>query len=57
MLLTLVLLAGCSTTRTTATTDDACLLFSTLSYSAKGDTPETVQGIRNYNARRDSYCK
>ena len=56
-LLALVLLAGCSQTRTTATTPDVCLLWGEQSYSAKGDTPQTVAEIRDRNAKRNSYCK
>lgn len=56
MLLTLVLAAACSTTRTTAT-DDVCLIWGAQSYSAQADTAETVAEIRKRNAVRDAYCK
>ena len=56
MLPLLALLAACSTTRTTAT-DDACLIWVPVTYSANGDTPQTVQEIRALNAKRDAYCK
>lgn len=49
-------------TRTTATTPggskpDVCLIWTPVSYSAKGDTPETVDGNRALNARRNAYCR
>ena len=48
---------GCSTTHTTETgRADVCLIWLGISYSAKNDTPETVQGVRENNAKRDSYC-
>lgn len=43
-------------TRTIATTDDVCLIWTPLTYSVSGDTAETVDGIRGLNARRDAYC-
>lgn len=52
----LSLLAACSQTLTTATISDVCLIWTPVTYSAKGDTPETVEGIRALNARRDAYC-
>jgi len=33
-----------------------CALFPPITYSAKGDTPETVRQVRAYNAGRDKYC-
>lgn len=55
-MLAIVLLTSCQT-RTTATTDDACLIWSAIDYSGMHDTPETVAAIRVQNARHDSYCK
>lgn len=51
----LTILASCQTP-STATSDDVCLIWSGISYSAKNDTPETVQGVRVNNAKRQSYC-
>lgn len=56
MLLTLVLLASCQTTPTTATTDNVCLIWTPATYSAKADSAETIAGNRALNARRDAYC-
>lgn len=56
MLMLLVLLAGCTTTPSTGTTGDVCLIWKPLTYSAKGDSAETVDDIRNQNARRNAYC-
>ncbi|WP_281405293.1 hypothetical protein [Mesorhizobium sp. 8] len=36
---------------------DVCLIWSPITYSAKGDTPQTVAEVRQANARRDAYCK
>jgi hypothetical protein len=53
----LVLLAACSTTRTTGTGKEVCLIWTPATYSAKGDTPETIDGNRALNAKRDAFCK
>jgi len=50
------LLGACKTTPTTGT-DDVCLIWQPITYSASGDTPRTVDEIRALNARRDAYCK
>jgi len=56
-MLAIMCLAGCSQTLGTATTArPECALFPPITYSAKGDTPETVGQIRSYNAGRDKYC-
>jgi len=55
-LLMLGLLAACTTIRTTATTPDVCLIWTPATYSASRDSPETVEGNRALNARRDAYC-
>lgn len=52
----LALLAGCSQTIATATTPDACLIWAPVTYSAKGDTKQTVDEVRALNAKRDAYC-
>lgn len=56
-LLMLALLAGCKTTRTTGTTGDVCLIWTPVTYSATQDSTDTVQEVRDLNARRDSYCR
>ncbi len=56
MLCVLPILTNCATTSTTATDKGVCSVWSGLTYSASGDTPETVQGIRVNNAKRDTYC-
>lgn len=57
-LLPLALLAGCSQTLTTVTTDKAvCAIWTPATYSASKDSPETIDGNRALNARRDAYCK
>lgn len=53
----LALLAGCSPTLTTATGRDVCLIWGPATYSAKGDTQETIDGNRALNAKRDAFCK
>lgn len=53
----LALLAGCSQTLTTGTGHEVCLIWSPATYSAKGDTPETIEGNRALNAKRDAFCK
>lgn len=51
------ILPACSQTLATATTGKAeCALFPPITYSAKGDTAETVRQVRAYNAGRDKYC-
>lgn len=56
-LLTLALLAGCQTTRTTETTgSDACLIWQEQTYSASEDSEQTVREVREQNARRAAYC-
>ena len=52
----LALLAACQTTQTTATSDDVCLIWRAQSFSATGDTPETIAEVRERNAKRDAYC-
>lgn len=56
VLLMLALLAACKTTPTTAT-DDICLIWTPVTYSASQDSQATIDGIRALNARRDAYCK
>lgn len=55
----LTILASCQTPTTAITkgVPDVCLAWKGISYSAKSDTPETVQGVRQNNAARDSYCE
>lgn len=53
----LVPLAACQTTRTTATGKAVCAIWQPVTYSASGDTGQTVDEIRAANAKRDAYCK
>lgn len=53
-----VLLATCETTPSTGTiSNEVCLIWRPLTYSARGDTPETVEQVRAHNARRQAYCE
>lgn len=52
-----ILATACSQTLSTGTDKGVCALWSGLTYSASKDTPETVLGIRQNNAKRSSYCK
>lgn len=54
----LALLASCQSIPATATTGrEVCLIWGPATYSAKGDTQETIDGNRALNAKRDAYCK
>lgn len=58
LLSSLAPLAACSMIPQTATGDDvACLAFMPMTYSAKNDTPATVEEIREFNAQRKAICK
>ena len=48
---------ACTTTRSTAIDKGVCSIWSPLTYSASKDTPETVLGIRQNNAKRQAFCK
>jgi len=52
-------LTGCqSMIPTTATPGKAvCAIWQPVTYSASGDTGQTVSGVRASNAKRDAYCK
>lgn len=45
-------LAGCW-----KTVDTACTAFAPITYSARGDTPETVQKVREHNAAWVALCQ
>ena len=47
-----LLLFGCS-----KTVDTACTAFVPISYSAAGDTPETVTQVRQHNAAWLALCR
>jgi len=51
----LALSAGCKTIPTTGT-DDVCLIWRPITYSASQDSPETIDGNRALNAKRETYC-
>lgn len=53
----LALLAGCQTIPITGTGKEVCLIWTPATYSAKGDTPETIEGNRALNAKRAAFCK
>jgi hypothetical protein len=56
-MLPLLALAACQTTTPTIGTGrEVCLIWSGVTYSAKGDTARTVEEIRALNAKRDAYC-
>ena len=52
----LALLVGCKTTPSTGTTSDVCLIWKPVSYSAAGDSLETIDEVRHQNARRQAFC-
>lgn len=52
----LVLLAACQTTQTTSIGKPECLLFAEIKYHGKLDQPDTIQRIREYNAKLAKYC-
>lgn len=46
-----ILIPGCKTTGTTATTTEAlCTPWRAIEYSASGDSPKTVRQVRVHNA-------
>lgn len=47
----ILLLAGCA-----RTVDTACTAFVPITYSAAGDTPETVTQVRGHNAAYRAIC-
>ena len=47
-----LLLAGCTTT----VVDTSCSSFGPITYSAKGDTADTVLQVRRHNAAWDAIC-
>jgi hypothetical protein len=47
-----LLLASCG-----KTVDTACAAFQPITYSAAGDTPETVTQVRQHNAAWKALCK
>lgn len=50
-------LAACQTTRTTEIGKAVCAIWQPVTYSASGDTQQTIDEARANNARRDAYCK
>jgi len=49
-------MVGCQTATAITSSPDACLIWSPVTYSAKGDTAQTVNEVRALNAKRDAYC-
>jgi len=57
-MLAMLALTGCqSMTHTTATGKAVCAIWQPVTYSASGDTGQTVSEVRASNAKRDAYCK
>lgn len=52
----LILLAACQTIPTTSTGKPECIVFGVIPYHGDKDQPDTVQRIRDYNAKRNKYC-
>lgn len=48
-----LLVASCSRTMGIGATE--CLVWQPISWSTK-DTPQTIEGVKLNNARRDAYC-
>jgi len=55
-LLMLGLLEACTTTPSTATGSDVCIVWRPVTYSASHDSAETINEARENNARRAAYC-
>jgi hypothetical protein len=51
-----MILAACQGTPITVIVDTSCQNFQIITFSATGDTPETVQQIREHNAAWRSIC-
>jgi len=56
-LMLLALLAACKTIPTTGTTPDVCLIWKPVTYSAGQDSGETINEVREQNAKRNAYCQ
>ena len=55
---TMLTLSACTTIPTTGiVTDTSCEAFRPISYSASGDTPETVAEVRSHNRAFTAICK
>ena len=56
--LSATILTGCATIRTTAMrTSGACVAFSPITFSAKGDTRATIAQLREHNAAWEAICE
>ena len=53
------LLAMCQAIPVTGTTGSkpVCLIWKDITYSGSEDSAQTVQEVRELNAKRDAYCK
>ncbi len=51
-----MILAACKTTPPIVT-DVSCVAFGEITYSASGDTPQTIAEIRQHNAAWRALCK
>ena len=58
-LLTLAMLAPLAACQTTPTTETraVCAIWQPVTFSASGDTSQTVAEVRAANAKRDAFCK
>lgn len=54
----LLLLTGCQTLSigTPRYIDTSCEVFSTITYSSKHDTPETIAQVKKHNRKYQSLC-
>ena len=50
-----LLVASCSMT-TASNVETSCLVWRPISWSAK-DTPQTIEGVKLGNARRQAWCR
>lgn len=56
VLLSVMTVTACGTTRTTVTDSVPCAALEPIRFSASGDTPETIRGVREYNAVLAEVC-
>ena len=56
-MLAMLALMGCQSMTPTTATKAVCAIWQPVTYSASGDTGQTVSEVRASNAKRDAYCK
>src|SRR5690606_10797887 len=54
-LMLLALVVGCKTIPTIVT-DEVCLIWKPVTYSAAQDSEQTISEVRQMNAKREAYC-